>query len=294
MTGQYYVFFFVHCIVFICFAEHLHTEKRSLKDGLLNTGGIGYALLVGLDDCDAHPSDSIPKLKHAESDVKRMYELLDNQLYTIMSITGKDATVEVIEKAIQQLSDSAKDVDRILFYFSGHGIMLRDSKPLQNYTEEAYDKDTFCILLKKPADQSYYHEYLAMPWIVQTINQSKALQRVIIVDACFSGKTNPEIIPYRDIYNHILSNANYFSLTTWADIVYENDYTNAIISGLEGKADKSKTGNSDGKVDAFEIASYVNYIVGNKIHRLKGELYYARMAFIGSGTLFLTGVNGKK
>lgn len=76
-------------------------------------------------------------------------------------LTNKDATIDNIVIGIQQVFDKAKADDVVLFFFSGHGI---------------------------PGGFVCYDGYLYYKKVFQIMSQTKAKNKVVIADACFSGK----------------------------------------------------------------------------------------------------------
>ena len=236
--------------------------------------GRSYAILIGLNDYNINDS-ILPQLHYAKSDVNRMAKLLSKQKYIIDSATDSRATKDNIIKLIEYRISKVSCQDRILFYFSGHGNVSNDILLLYLWQE----------------DGSFFpKEHLDVPWLCDQITGSRAMQQVLIIDACFSGQVGIPQIPVQSFYTNKIVDANFFALTTWAESVRETIYTDAIVEALSGKADRSGYCNRDGIVDAFELGRYVDEKVSRTTDK-NGNRYRSRMVFIGSGELPLTSVD---
>src|SRR5688500_1262850 len=88
-----------------------------------------HALLIGVNEYPKLPKDK--NLQYAVNDVKAVREVLIKSYGfpagNITLLLDSDATKSGIEKAMAKLSDTGKvgPDDRILIYFSGHGMTVK-------------------------------------------------------------------------------------------------------------------------------------------------------------------------
>ena len=126
------------------------------------------ALVVGINDYPSSP------LKGCVNDANSLAAILEsngdgspNFGVEVLTCSSKDITRPVLRHAIEQLF--ADDSDIALLYFSGHG----------------YIKSTGGYLVT--VDAKKYDEGVSMDDILSLANQSKARNKVIILDCCHSG-----------------------------------------------------------------------------------------------------------
>jgi tetratricopeptide (TPR) repeat protein len=145
------------------------------------------------------------------------------------------------------LPSQAKDDDRVLIYFAGHGFMYEGKGYLA-----PYDFDTTRI-----TQTGYPMDELG------TVIGGKihAKYKILLTDSCHSGAISPED---SEAVNHALSGLqpSLFSLTASRDRErsFEKDslrhgvFTYYVVKGMQGEADTSH----DGLVTADELAEYVH------------------------------------
>jgi hypothetical protein len=274
-------------------------ECKNIKaeSGIFKGHGTSYALLAGLNfyRFETKESDS---LREAISDVKKMANLLDENRYCIDTVLGANVTLTNIRKELSAIAHAAQSTDRVMFYFSGHGLTYDSLKKFmpQRVSDSLLgsktEKNLFYLLLYQ-SFPGLMQDCISLGEIADSLSTSLAMQKVIIIDACYSGTAQPPVIPPFNAYHYLLSDNGYYSLLTWNSQVREGLYTRAIIDGLQGKADALGKGNNDGKVDAFELSKYVDDTVGKEMFRGCGEPYRAVSVYIGSGNIVLT-KTGKK
>ena len=103
----------------------------------------------------------------------------------IRLITSKHGLVSkgAILQAVNELACAAGDSDRILFYFSGHGQRLGD--------------DDFYLVPQDVFQADHKDTLLSFSQVVSLLNESDAKQKIIILDACFSG---PSLLYLKFLY----------------------------------------------------------------------------------------------
>ena len=148
------------------------------------------AVLVGIDD---YLDRNIGSLRYAVRDVHSLYDILvdgergkyDPSLVYLVTNDSEDKTLlpmkSNIMASVKTMSKSASNEDSILFFFSGHGVEREGRAYLL-----PYESRTNVI-----SDTA-----LPIDWIKQTMAESDARGKVIVLDACHAGlqlgKTTPE------------------------------------------------------------------------------------------------------
>ncbi|MCS7027089.1 MAG: tetratricopeptide repeat protein, partial [Bryobacteraceae bacterium] len=213
-----------------------------------------YAVVIGVSQ---YPKlDSSLQLKFTERDAEAMYSVLISREggnfppQNVRKLTGAKATLANIRDAIEVwLPSVAKDDDRVLIYFAGHGFVYRGKVYLA--PSDFNSKD--------PAGTGYSTESLGAAFG----SKIRGKWKVLLTDSCHSGAavsdTDSQVINSRllDL------NRSLFSLTASRDRErsFESPqwggghgiFTYYVVKGLEGEADESK----DGMITADELAAYV-------------------------------------
>ena len=127
--------------------------------------------------------DPIPSLRFAAADAKELYDLLISPLYNfstnrliLLESTNSEnnhATRRNILRQLHRVAESAQDGDMLLFYYSGHGMVIEESPYLCPSDTEAVD------LLEETA--------IPLTKIREIIATSKASVKIMIFDACHLG-----------------------------------------------------------------------------------------------------------
>ena len=102
-----------------------------------------WALFVAIDDY----RNISPDLRFCESDARRMQNAITNYAgfkeANIKMLAGKAATKKNVKKAFKTwLIDNVKPGDKALFYFSGHGVQMKNPRA----KEEVDGKDELLCL----------------------------------------------------------------------------------------------------------------------------------------------------
>lgn len=212
----------------------------------------GYALVVGIA---GYQNPGVPKLHFSERDAQDMFDVLISpeggnfHRENVHLLIGAKATLANVRHELEEwLPSQAKDNDRVLIYFAGHGFVFQGHGYLA-----PYDIDPRRIR------QTGY----PMDELGATIGgKIRAKDKILFTDSCHSGAIRPE--DSQDI-NHTLIDLNksLFSLTASRDreVSYEGEkwggghgiFTYYLVRGLEGEADE----NGDGIVTADELYDYV-------------------------------------
>lgn len=212
----------------------------------------GYALVVGIA---GYQNPGVPKLMFSERDAQDIFNVLISpeggnfHRENVHLLIGSKATLANLRHELAEwLPSRAKDNDRVLIYFAGHGFVFQGHGYLA-----PYDIDPRNI------KQTGY----PMDELGATIGSKiRAKDKILLTDSCHSGAIRPE--DSQDI-NHTLIDLHksLFSLTASRDreVSYEGKnwggghgiFTYYVVRGLEGEADE----NGDGIVNADELYDYV-------------------------------------
>ncbi len=216
-----------------------------------------YALVIGINKYKNLPAEN--QLAFAEADANLMFTVLISreggafERQNVHMLTGDRATLANIRHELETwLPENAKEDDRVLVYFAGHGFLDRQTG--KGYLAP-YDIDPY----------HYGSTGLPMEEIGQVIGTKiRAKNKILLTDACHSGAITPEDTA---ALNNGLQrlNASIFSLTASRDreISREDEvfggghgvFTWYVYQGMQGAADNSPR---DGEVTADELAEYVH------------------------------------
>lgn len=189
-----------------------------------------YALLTGVSNY----GDSSANLVGATKDVKSLQKVLKNQGAIITVSTSRYVTYDNIMKRLDAIIRLAKPEDAILFFFSGHG-------------------DTGCFV-------TYGLQSFPYSDLINKLAKAKSQHIFCFVDACRSGSI-ATAIGHNFQWSQLTGNKITFFMGCRADeYSYENQwlghgfFTQALLKGLRGKADK----NGDRKITVQELFNYIH------------------------------------
>jgi tetratricopeptide (TPR) repeat protein len=237
-------------------------QKRDLKIEKLDTAPavkpvtvpVSYAVIVGISRY-RNLADK-EQLQFAERDAQSIFTALISpeggnfHVENVHMLTGDKATLAAVRREIGTwLPSVAKEDDRVLIYFAGHGFMSGGKGYLA----------PFDFVRDRIADTGY-----AMDELGSVIGgKIKAKSKILLTDACHSGAITPEDTENLNSRFGDLSKS-LFSLTASrareqsfevADLKGGHGvFTYYVVQGMEGAADSS----GDGVVTADELAEYVH------------------------------------
>src|ERR1017187_7132346 len=215
---------------------------------------VSYAVIVGISRY-RNLADK-EQLQFAERDAQAIFTALISpeggnfRVENVHMLTNEKATLAAVRREIGAwLPGVAREDDRVLIYFAGHGFMDQGKGYLAPYD---LDRDRI-------ADTGYPMDELGS--VIG--GKIKAKSKILLTDACHSGAITPEDT---ENINQTLGDLNksLFSLTASrareqsfevADLKGGHGvFTYYVVAGLEGAADTS----GDGVVTADELAEYVH------------------------------------
>jgi tetratricopeptide (TPR) repeat protein len=214
----------------------------------------GYALIVGVSNYKNLPAKS--QLEFSERDADAIYSIFINpeggnfHAENVHRLIGSKATLANLKQELEVwLPSVAKEDDRVVIYFAGHGFISGGRAYLA-----PYDIDPANI-----ANTGYSMDTLG----AVVGSRIKAKWKVLLTDSCHSGAITPDE-DARQFNKSLLDlSRSMFSLTASRDRErsFESKnwggghgiFTYYVVKGLEGEADES----GDGIVTADELADYV-------------------------------------
>jgi tetratricopeptide (TPR) repeat protein len=213
----------------------------------------GYALVIGIAAYKNLP----PKLQlhYPERDAEAIYSVLISpeggnfRAENVHRLIGAQATLAAVRRELEEwLPSAAKENDRVVIYFAGHGFVYGGKPYLAPFDFEP----------DRVAATGYPMDSLG----AVIGGRIKAKWKVLLADACHSGAITPE--ENQQINRRLLDlNRSLFSLTASRDREQSFEspdwggghgiFTYYVVRGMEGSADE----NRDGIVTADELAEYV-------------------------------------
>lgn len=221
-----------------------------------------WAVVVGVSQYPKLPADK--QLRYTERDAQSIYTALISpeggsfKAENVHVLTGAKATLAALRREINEwLPSVAKDDDRVLIYFAGHGFVFEG----QGYLAPS-DIDLANI-------KSTGYPMRELGDVVG--NKVHARWKILMTDACHSGAISPE--DSQNLNNTLAGlHTSLFSLTASRDRErsFESPdldgghgvFTYYVVKGMEGAADTSR----DGIVTADELAEYVHTQVREYTH----------------------------
>lgn len=232
--------------------------------------GTCWALLVGIADYPQVEGFEIQPLKSPVKDVNNLAAFLksprsggcfdDEHVFTL---TDEEATRLNILATLNDIARRAAPEDMVIFYFSGHGTYHSEHKmtyliPYDHHLDR-WDLETTCI--------NFYN-------LSRKLNAMEAKKVVTILDACRSGGIKEEgsrATPRSELnklYMEAFAEAEGRPLLlssgekqdSWED-EKGGIFTQFLLKGLGGEADKSVKGNNDGIVTFEELFHYLQKTV---------------------------------
>lgn len=215
----------------------------------------GYALIVGVARYQNLDADK--QLLFSESDAEAMYRVLINHeggafpAENVHFLKGADATLANIRRELEDwLPSVAQPADRVVVYFAGHGF-VQDGR---GYLAP-WDVDPGRL-----ADTAY-----PMTQLGEVLaNRVNANWKVLLTDACHSGKINAETTNegMEAQFSALPTNFLTLTATTEREQSFEDPnlstgfgfFTYYVVQAFRGYADSDPC---DGRITADELIEYV-------------------------------------
>lgn len=215
----------------------------------------GYALIVGV--ARYQNLDASKQLSFPESDAEAMYRVLINHeggafpAENVHFLKGPQATLANIKHELETwLPSVAQPADRVVVYFAGHGFVQNGKGYLAPYDVQPQRLDTTAYPMSMLGD------VLA--------NKVSANWKVLLTDACHSGKINAETTNEALEQQFKTLPASFLTLTatTEREQSFEDPnlstgfgfFTYYLVQAFRGYADSDPC---DGRITADELIEYV-------------------------------------
>ena len=185
-----------------------------------------YLVCVGIADYPGTKND----LRISDNDAKTIAKVfLATKDASVKVLTNEDATQSALLSTMHTLFEDAQSDDAVVLYFSGHG--------------------TPGALVCHDGPLTYLH-------IFKMLKGCKASRKIIIADACFSGKMRTT---RQHSNNYNSQNVMLFLSSRTNETSQETQYKNSLFTiflerGLRGGADK----NRDRQITARELYDFVH------------------------------------
>ena len=215
----------------------------------------GYALVVGVSQYKN--LDASKQLQFPESDAESIYRILINHeggsfpAENVHLLKGPQATLANVRRELEEwLPSVATPADRVVVYFAGHGLVKDGRGYLAPWDVDPDHPDTTGYPMATLGD------VLA--------KKVKARWKVLLTDACHSGKINAETTneTLDQQFSSLPTNFLTLTATTEREQSYEDPklstgfgfFTYFLVQAWKGNADNDPC---DGRVTADELIEYV-------------------------------------
>ena len=158
----------------------------------------GYALIYGVADYGG--GGGSPDLNYTDDDAEALAELLQSKGWDVRlrvdGNSGAEATLDRLVNDAEDLKGVMSKNDRLLFYFSGHGIYLNLNGDEPNAAADAPDEvlllydsiSTINSFKAKTATASdVINKTISDDSLASILGEIPAATRTVIIDACFAG-----------------------------------------------------------------------------------------------------------
>ncbi|HYU79043.1 MAG TPA: caspase family protein [Vicinamibacterales bacterium] len=230
-------------------------DKTKPKSGEAGAVPRGYALIVGI--ARYQNLDASRQLQFPETDAEAMYRVLINHEggafppENVHFLKGNQATLANVRRELEEwLPTVAQPADRVVVYFAGHGFVKESRGYLAPWD---VDPDN---LEQTAYPMAALGEVLA--------NRVKAGWKVLLTDACHSGKINAETTneALEEQFNALPQNFLTLTATTEREQSFEDPnlstgfgfFTYFVVQAFGGYADNDPC---DGRITADELIEYV-------------------------------------
>ena len=211
-----------------------------------------YVVSVGIADYPGKEND----LRISDNDAKTIAKVfLATKDASVKVLTNEDATQSALLSTMHTLFEDAQSDDAVVLYFSGHGT---------------------------PGALVCHDGLLTYQHIFKMLKGCKANKKMIIADACFSGKMRTT---RQQSNNYNSQNIMLFLSSRTNETSQETKFKNSLFTiflerGLRGGADK----NRDRQITARELYDFVHKGVieasGNKQHPVMWGKFNNNMTII--------------
>lgn len=172
-------------------------------------------------------------LGQATKDAKRFKAVMETQTKDIILLTSRHVTRTNVLEKLQAICNRAQKGDRIIFFYSGHGM---------------------------PGAICGYDQSISYEDLIEVLSASEASEKICFIDAChagtMAGKTTDDswtktIKSKSDQIFFVACRPDEYSVES--NFLGAGFFTQALLKGLRGKSDR----NHDRKITVIELFRYV-------------------------------------
>lgn len=200
-----------------------------------------FAISVGVADYGGNTNN----LTDTDTDASKLFTRL-SELGVLhpssILLTNQQATLPEFRRAFQRVASQAGPDDVFLFFFSGHGTQEDDPTD----SGELDGRDEMLVF----GDG----EELRDDDLAQMFSQVRAGTSMVVLDACFSGGFERDVITRPNMMGLFSSEEDLTSLVA-AEFSAGGYLARFFSDGIGGRADD----NDDGNITAGELVSYLRY-----------------------------------
>ena len=238
------------------------------------------ALVVGLDRYGADPT--LQDLKFAAADARAVGDLLEGEGYRVHRVVDTASRVKFLQTLTEATADLQRD-DLFLMYFAGHAQLVPGG-------------DTHDLQLLFSDDNGAIGEGLPLDDLADRIDDLAASRRVVLLDTCYSERTQQMLARNRGAATAISApavgrfDAWIFSAAPQQSAQEDPElghgvFTYFLLDTLRGEADV----NGDGVVGVLEVYNWVGFHTAQ--HTGRAQVPWIEESRIGWEDLPLTVVD---
>jgi len=242
-----------------------------------------WSLLVGVNQ---YQDPRLPSLSYSASDCQGLVEALAEATQGFPSkepiahhdFASHPPTLAAVRKSLEQIVAVAQPQDTILLYFSGHGVLDRETGQV-------------VLCLSDTSKDNLLQTGLKLPDVLELLHQSKVNRQMLWLDACHSGDLTlrgakgevtleqPELNPAQQLIEVLRQRATqsrgFYALLScdrkqrsWEFPELKHGlFTYYLMQGLRGEA-----ADAQGVIEADGLYKYVYYQTIQYIDRLNHQL----------------------
>lgn len=237
------------------------------------------AIVIG---CSEYASGELSNLRYAEKDANAIAERLRNPeigRFKDIYAFNSNSSLRDIEVTIDKVLSASLSDDKVVIYFSGHGIKHPDTGQLYLAVNET-DK------------QAPRHTAIHANGLLEQLEESRSSRKCVILDCCYSGAfgrkgSNVEMLDYdKDLEPHegkgvvVLASSKAYEESLESERHGHSLFTHYLLKGMDGAADE----NEDGVITPGELYAYAYDRVRDEaagemspkipLNRLEGPEFY--------------------
>lgn len=194
------------------------------------------------------------------------------------NLFNKDATIDKVKEAVDQIKSKAKLSDVLVIYYAGHGVV---------YTPETSDDGEFYMVLQDVTslnDKNLVEKGIPSSTFRSWLSEINASKQLVLMDACHSeasfksNVTRRGLAEQQAIYQLARSSGSVIIAACGSDQTAKEfkdlghgAFTYALLEAISGKADG---GTMDKKITVGEIKAYIEDRVPQLTQKYSGTAQY--------------------